>query len=110
MELTTLVENGIKILVVQGRLDSTSVGGFREKFNEETLEDDAVILDFTGLEYLDSSGLATLVNIYKVMQSRSGRLAMCGLSEDVMRVVRFTKLDRIFTLADTREQALEKVK
>lgn len=110
MELTTLVENGVKILAVQGRLDSTSVGAFRERFNEETLEDDVVILDFSGLDYLDSSGLATLVNLYKNMQSRSGRLAMCGLSENVMRVVRFTKLDRVFTLADTREQALEKVR
>jgi len=109
MEISSSVEQGIKVVSVTGFLQTDSVGEFREKFAEETAADDRILLDCIGLEYLDSSGLAALVSIFKNLATRQAKLVIFGLPESILRVVRFTKLDQVFTLADNREDAIQKV-
>jgi anti-sigma B factor antagonist len=67
----------------------------------------ALLLDFTGVEYIDSSGLATLVEYVQLASSHGGRLAVGGLSDRVRTVFEMVRLGEIFpvrrALADARE-------
>jgi anti-sigma B factor antagonist len=105
MEISARQEGPLKIVSLSGILDTGQVSLFRERFLDETAGDKLVVLECTGLEYLDSSGLAAFVNIFKNLNERQDKLVICGLSETILRVVRFTKLDRVFTLATDLEEA-----
>ena len=86
------------------------VNQFKDMFFGEIERDTCIVLDCFKLDYLDSSGLATLVNIYKNLSVREARMVLCGLTEGILRVIEFTKLDNVFDIAETLENALAKVK
>ncbi|MBV6482016.1 MAG: putative anti-sigma factor antagonist [bacterium] len=97
------------MISVSGFLDAGEVVRFRDEFLVETADENVILLDCSKLEYLDSSGLAALVNIYKNLTARGGKLAICGFSESILRVLKFTKLDRVFTIAEDFEEAKAKL-
>lgn len=110
MEFEARVEDGVKVISITGHLDTSCVNQFKDMFFGEIEADERVVLDCFKLDYLDSSGLATLVNIYKNMNVRSTTLVMCGLSDGILRVIELTKLDSVFEIAETLSDAIAKVK
>lgn len=109
MTFTSRREGNLKVISVSGFLDAGQVARFRDDFLAESADEDVILLDCTALEYLDSSGLATLVSIYKILGSRNAKLIIFGFSESILRVLRFTKLDRVFTLAKDLSEATTKI-
>ena len=65
----------------------------------------SVIADMTGVTFIDSSGLGVMVAWFKMCNQSQGKLAFCGLNSHVSRIVGYAKLDKIFTIVDTLEEA-----
>ena len=65
----------------------------------------ALLLDFTEVRYIDSSGLATLVEYYKNSRSYSGRLAVAGLSNRVRSIFDLVRLGEVFGVFTTVAEA-----
>ena len=63
-----------------------------------------VVLDLGAVEFVDSSGLGTLITIYKNM-GPGGKLILCGLHDKVISLLKLTRLDRVFTITKTVEEA-----
>lgn len=57
-----------------------------------------ILLDFSGVTYVDSSGLATMIETLQRIQSYGGKLAMFGLRESVRNIFEIARLDQIFTI------------
>ncbi|MDR0453983.1 MAG: STAS domain-containing protein [Deferribacteraceae bacterium] len=70
---------------------------------------DVVIIDFTEVVYLNSSGLRELIQIMKFMIEHKKTLYLTQLSEDIMKIFIHTNLDRLFTFHDTLKDALNAV-
>jgi len=67
-----------------------------------------VIVDLSGLSYIDSAGIAALVGLYKRLSSSSGgRLVLAGAREEIWGVFRTMRLDRLFPLHATLREAVE---
>ena len=64
-----------------------------------------LLLDFTEVRYIDSSGLATLVEYYKNARSFSGRLAVAGLSNRVRGIFDLVRLSEVFGVFGTVNEA-----
>ena len=64
------------------------------------------LIDFSRTGYIDSSGLGALVSISKRVREQSGELRLSGLNEDLRSLFELTKLDTLFSIAETAEQAL----
>jgi anti-sigma B factor antagonist len=64
------------------------------------------LIDFSRTGYIDSSGLGALVSISKKVREQGGELKLSGLNEDLRSLFELTKLDTLFTIAETPEQAL----
>lgn len=62
-------------------------------------------LDMEGVELIDSAGLAALVKFYREVRTRGGRMALCGVQREPMRVLHTTRLDRIFSIYPTSDAA-----
>lgn len=107
MKISSRFQDGVKVVAMDGQLDTNTVGEFREAFLAEMGTDDRVVLDCTGLQYLDSSGLAALLNLHKNLVARDARMVLCGLPEGILRVVRFTKLDKVFELSENLDQGIK---
>ncbi|HTO73927.1 MAG TPA: STAS domain-containing protein [Gemmatimonadales bacterium] len=64
------------------------------------------LIDFSQTGYIDSSGLGALVSLSKKVREQGGELRLAGLNEDLRSLFELTKLDTLFAIADTPEQAL----
>jgi anti-sigma B factor antagonist len=65
-----------------------------------------LLIDFSRTGYIDSSGLGALVSISKRIRESGGELRLAGLNEDLRSLFELTKLDTLFTITETPEQAL----
>ena len=64
------------------------------------------VIDFTNTGYIDSSGLGALVTMSKQVREHGGELRIAGLNDDLRALFELTKLDTLFTISDTADQAL----
>ena len=54
----------------------------------------SLLLDFAGVNYIDSSGLATLIEYFQAVQGFKGKLALASLSPRVKNVFEIVRLER----------------
>ena len=66
-----------------------------------------VLLDLTGVGYMDSSGIGSLVSAYTFTRNSGGNLVLAGLTKKVRDLLTITKLISVFEVFDNRQAALE---
>lgn len=66
-----------------------------------------IILDFSNVEYLSSAALGKLITMDKKVKAAKGKLRLCCIRPEIKEVFEITRLDRIFDIRTTQEQALE---
>ncbi len=108
MGFTVSQSDSVTVVDVEGQLIVGNRQELKQKVLEE-LEDGArkVVVDFTNTGYIDSSGLGVLVSLSKKIREQGGELRLAGLNDDLRTLFELTKLDTLFEIADTREEALE---
>ena len=65
-----------------------------------------IVVNLDRVEYIDSSGLATLVECLQGVKKYSGRLSVTGLNKNIRDIFVMTRLDTIFEVFDNEEDAL----
>ena len=99
------------VVRLRGEIDLQHSPKLRQLLQSKAAEKTpALLLDFTEVRYIDSSGLATLVEYYKNSRSFSGRLAVAGLSNRVRSIFDLVRLGEIFGIYPTVAEALEVLK
>jgi len=66
-----------------------------------------IVLDFTNVEYLSSAALGKLITLDKKVKAAGGKLRLCAIRSDILEVFKITRLDKLFTIKDNRDKALE---
>ncbi|TCM49362.1 STAS domain-containing protein [Kribbella sp. VKM Ac-2568] len=66
-----------------------------------------LVIDLTDVEFMDSTGLGVLVGAHKESSSRGGSLALVGAQHRVQKILRITKLHKVFTLYPTLDALAE---
>jgi anti-anti-sigma factor len=66
-----------------------------------------VVVDLSELWALSSLALGILANFQQRIESRGGRLVLCGLNANLKQVFRMTKLEQIFAITETAQDALQ---
>ena len=96
-----------RILKIEGEVDLHASPRLREALQSCASEKlPRLLIDFTGVDYIDSSGLATLVEYVRLMAPHRGQLALYGLKPKVRTIFDLVRLDELFTIANSREAAL----
>jgi len=97
--------------VVIVRIDGQLIVGNRQEL--KTLIQDGLdkgerkfLIDCSQTGYIDSSGLGVLVSLAKRVRELGGELRIAGLNEDLRSLFELTKLDSLFHIAPTAEEAL----
>jgi len=64
-----------------------------------------MVVDLSGLGFIDSSGLGALVTALKTARSSGGEVRLCCLTPQVRSIFQLTRLDKVFTIHDRVEDA-----
>lgn len=65
-----------------------------------------LIIDLSRVPYMDSSGVATLVEAMQVTRRTNSRLVLCAMQEKVRSVFEIARLDMVFTIVSTTDDAM----
>ena len=68
---------------------------------------DKIIVDLSHVPYMDSSGVATLIEGLQPSNQSDILFILCELSVGVKSIVELARLDQIFTILDSRDEALD---
>ncbi|MEX2550907.1 MAG: STAS domain-containing protein [Nitriliruptoraceae bacterium] len=91
---------GWTVIVVSGQLDVATAPEMRQVLKEAQYDDrQHLVVDLTGLEFLDSFGLGVLVGALRRARMRGGRFVLAGPNARIREILEVTELDRIFQLA-----------
>ncbi|HEU4719492.1 MAG TPA: STAS domain-containing protein [Bacteroidia bacterium] len=85
------------------RTQSQDFVSLTESFFEEGKN--RFILDLSELRYMNSSGLNLLITLLTRSRKNGGDLILCGISQKVRELLLITKLNSVFTVTDTVEEA-----
>ncbi len=95
------------VLHVAGEIDVASAGRLRERLVLLLSQGRAdLVVDLTGVTFMDSTGLGVLVGGLKRVRIAGGRLVLVVDSERLLKVFRITGLTQVFTIHDTLDAAL----
>lgn len=108
MSLQVTTQGDVVIIAVDGQL----IVGNRQELKQQVLDRveagaRKVVVDFAGAGYIDSSGLGVLVSLAKRLRELGGDLRLANLNEDLLTLFELTKLDSLFRIATSRDQAVE---
>jgi len=99
-------EKSVVVVIVEGDLDASNAPDLRAKFEELIGQgENQYVIDLSGVPFMDSSGIAALVNLFKRVRIGAGDVKLCGLQEEVKKVFELTRLNRVFDIFDTCAEA-----
>ena len=107
MQIDVEEKSDISIFRMAGDIDINSSPEVKKSFDRAISEKkEKIVINLKDVGYVDSSGLATLVEVLKNLRSYGGKLKLSNLSSKVMGLFEITKLDKLFDIVDEEDKAL----
>lgn len=108
MKLSTRTVDGILVVDCSGRIifgeESASL---RDTLRDLIPQNKKIILNLSGVNYIDSGGLGTLVALYTSARNNGSSIKLANLTQRVGDLLQVTKLLTVFDVYDSEERALE---
>ena len=99
--------DGVAVLAPQGDVDMNASPALRASIRPLVSKDKSrVVIDLSGVPYMDSSGVATLVEAMKLVRNHKGSLALCGMNDRVRGIFEIARLDQYFSIHDSIDAAI----
>ena len=110
MQINTRRSDQLTILDVSGDIDLANSPAMRKALLHELkeLRIKRVVLNLKDVKYIDSSGVASLVEGLKASRDVGAKLILFGLSTGVREVMQLSKLVKIFDICESEEEAVAK--
>ncbi len=105
METQVEEKGDVIVMRLKGRLDAASspqlekqIGGIIDTGHFK------LVLDFSGVEYLSSSGMRLMLSVSKKLKNLEGKLVACNMHEDVMDVIKMTGFQQVLEIYPSEEE------
>lgn len=102
-----------EVIVPQGKLDGINGAKLKQQVIDLAHQVDVVLIDLSGVDFLDSAGLGALVNALNVLKLSEKQLCLCSLGAQVSMILQLTKMMQVFQVFTNRtdfEQSLSAIK
>ena len=107
-DLTEEQKGDIFILRIKGRLDAVSSPQVEKRIFEAIYHGQSnLVLDVAGVNYLSSAGMRMLLSITKKLRTVPGKLIICGVTANVIDVLKMSGFNHALHLEKTEEDALK---
>jgi anti-sigma B factor antagonist len=111
IETQTTIINGVVILRPSGNLLEAADGeNILHEVDNHISDINKFILDCSQIKHLNSTGISLILKIFTQVRNQGGELLICSVSKPIEKLLIITKLNSIFTIFATVEDALENLK
>lgn len=102
MQFTSFLENGRLTVALTGEIDHHCAKKYIQAIAAkiEAYTPEICILDFSEVTFVDSSGIAVVINALRAMTQIEGHLLMTGISQQPMRVFRASGIDKLVEIKE----------
>ena len=91
------------VLRLSGPITLTSLFPLKDTLG--TVKENLIILDMSQVPYVDSAGLGTILMFYVSAQKNGRKLALAGVTDRVLSLIRMTRVDTVLTMFPSVETA-----
>jgi anti-sigma B factor antagonist len=110
MKIDIRQEQQVTVISVDGEVDASNSTDLGDSLDQLLADGHKkLIVDLKDVKFIDSSGLGTLVRVYKHARADSGDVCLASLQPTVKRVFELTRLDRVFEVHPDSEAAVKKL-
>jgi len=102
-------ENGATVVAFRGDVDLQSSPEARKVLLEAVARGTGVLVDLSAVDYIDSSGVASLVESFQKARKQDQGYVLVAVSEGARRVLELARLDKVFTICGTISQGFEEI-
>lgn len=95
------------ILRPSGEVDLATVSAFRDALTAAAARGRSIVVDMSGIKYVDSSGIHALIDYTNACKQRSNHLIIVALRGTVQKVIEITNLERAILVRASVEVALD---
>ncbi len=97
------------VIDVSPSLDISNAQQFKDWVRREFIEkgEKKIILDFSNVKSIDSYALGVFIALQKSLSPEGGKIIVASPSDSIRRILEITSLDRILTVTDSLDEALE---
>lgn len=90
-------------------LDEVNIMQIGDRLNAlvAEVEKPKFLLDFLSVAHMSSSALGVLITLHKRIREKGGQLRLCNIEPAIYEVFAITRLNEIFTICDSRQEAME---
>jgi len=108
MKIEVTKENDIAIVAVEGEIDVETSPQLRERFDELLAQGEHnFVIDMGGVDFIDSSGLAAFVRLFKRVRVGEGDVKLCCVRPEILKIFELTRLNRVFDIFEARTEAVK---
>jgi anti-anti-sigma factor len=109
MKITTSVtEDGIVLLEVEGEIDAHTAPGLKDTLTELLAQGHSrLVLNVSGVEHMSSAGLRVLLYAQREARQLGGEVRLFGANAQVRRVIELAGFETLLSIRDTRQEAME---
>jgi anti-sigma B factor antagonist len=107
LKIETRVADGVTIVSCHGRIVfGEEASALRETLKRQLASTRQIVLNLTGVSYIDSGGLGTLVGVYSSARAGGADIKLTGLGQRLRDTLQITKLVTVFEVYDSEQQAI----
>ena len=108
MKIDKKVSGITEIFYLRGELTISTSDEFRAFFLDITVgEGNRVLLNLAEMKYLDSMGMAAIIDLMKNFRDRGISLALCDIQPNVMSILKITRFDKVMTIFLSEGEAVK---
>lgn len=99
MSITSIKEEqGRTVIALSGEIDLENAGDVRKALLAALKHKKDVLVDLSAVSYIDSSGIASLVEGLQVARKQKNELSLVAVSTRALRVLELARLDKVFSI------------
>ena len=106
LDASTRSAGEITIVDLIGQIDLGSSPALRKKLLDSLKTTKHMAINLTGVSYIDSSGIASLLEVLREAQDSKKKLVLFGVAGAVLQILHLTRLTGVFEILETEEQIL----
>ncbi len=102
MQFTSFLENGRLTVALTGEIDHHCAKAYIQAISGkiEAYTPEVCVLDFADVSFVDSSGIAVVINALRCMTQIEGKLVLSGICQQPMKVFRASGIDKIVEIKE----------
>lgn len=107
MSATEFDDKGAVVRITVHKLDEFESKRLSEEFNAylSNSGNNRIVMDYSDVEFVSSAGLGAMITMSKAVGNVEGKMILTGINDNVMQVLKLTRLDKLLKIEKTMAKA-----